>query len=114
MSISECLYRVIFSQQGKSYEIYAKYISEDHLMGFIEIEDIVFSQPSSSMLVDPSEERLRSEFKGVKRCYIPMHAISRIDEVVKQGPARIIEISDKNGDNVSRFPGGVPINEKEK
>lgn len=101
----ETLYRVIFIQQGKSYEIYAKYISEEHLMGFIEIEELVFSESKSAVLVDPGEEHLRMEFKDVKRCYIPMHAITRIDEVVKEGPARIVDLNEKNTDKVSYFPG---------
>ena len=40
-------------------------------------------------LVDPSEEKLKAEFQGVKRSYIPMHAVIRIDEVEDSGPARI-------------------------
>ena len=42
----------------------------------------------SKMLIDPAEDRLRSEFEGVQRSYIPMHAIVRIDEVEKEGVAK--------------------------
>jgi hypothetical protein len=103
MASDEPIYRIIFTQFGKSYELYARFISEDHLMGFIEIEEIVFKETSSGVVVDPSDEKLKLEFKGVKRSYIPIHLISRIDEVSKVGEARVNDISDK-ASNVSPFP----------
>ncbi len=102
MGKSESIYRVIFNQEGKQYEIYARYISEDTLMGFIEVEELVFSK-ELSVVVDPNEEKLRNEFKGVQRFYVPMHAIMRIDEVAKEGQAVIRDSNDKQG-NVSHFP----------
>jgi hypothetical protein len=58
-------------------------------------------------LVDPAEERLKNEFSGVKRSYIPMHSIIRIDEVEKEGPAKISEFK---GEKVAQFPyaGFIP------
>ncbi len=53
------------------------------------------------MLVDPAEEKLKSEFEGVNRSYIPMHSIVRIDEVAKEGVGKI---SEPKGTNVSHFP----------
>ncbi len=53
------------------------------------------------MLVDPAEEKLKSEFEGVNRSYIPMHSIVRIDEVAKEGVGKI---SEAKGTNVSPFP----------
>jgi hypothetical protein len=94
------LYRIAFMNQGKIYEIYARSISHGELFGFIEIEDIVFGE-RSSVVVDPSEERIKSEFSGVERTYIPLHAVIRVDQVKKQG---ISKISDVSGDNVSQFP----------
>mgnify|MGYP003329792526 CR=1 FL=1 len=49
--------------------------------------------------VDPNEEKLKSEFSGVKRSFIPMQAIIRIDEVEKSGVCKI-----SNGDNIAPFP----------
>ncbi len=60
------------------------------------------SEPRTKMVVDPAEERLQREFEGVRRCYIPMHAIVRIDEVEKRGASRITEVG-KTG-NVALFP----------
>lgn len=96
------IYRIIFTQEDKVYEVYAQYISEESLMGFIEIEALVFSE-TSNVVVDPSEERLKTEFQSVKRFYVPMHMVLRIDEMEKQGPAKIKEPAHK--DNVRHFPG---------
>jgi hypothetical protein len=94
------LYRITFMNQGKIYEIYARSISHGELFGFIEVEDIVFGE-RSSVVVDPSEERIKSEFSGVQRTYIPLHAVIRVDQVEKQG---VSKISDVSGDNVAQFP----------
>ena len=98
------IYKVTFLNQGQVYEIYAKRVAQGGLLGFVEIEGIVFGQ-KTTVVVDPSEERLKTEFEGVKRCYIPMHAVVRIDEVDKQGPSRITEVSKSS--NVAAFP--VPL-----
>jgi hypothetical protein len=102
MADNELIYRVIFLQADKQYEIYAKYISEESLMGFIEVEEIVFGN-TSDVVVDPSEERLKNEFKGVVRFYVPMHQLIRIDEVTDRGVARIREASAKSA-NIMSFP----------
>lgn len=96
------LYRVIFVQHDKVYEVYARFLTEESLMGFIEIEELIFQDTKSAILVDPSEEKLRAEFKGVRRSYIPLHTILRIDEVTKEGAAHVTP-AEKRG-NVSHLP----------
>ena len=59
---------------------------------------------ASTLVVDPSEERLKQEFGSVNRTYIPLHAIVRIDEVEKEGSNKIIENSGDKGSNVAAFP----------
>jgi len=56
------------------------------------------------VVVDPAEEKIKAEFNDVKRTYLPMHSILRIDEVKKQGQAKILALE---ASNVSQFP--VPI-----
>jgi hypothetical protein len=105
--MAQPIYKVIFQNQNQVYEVYARQIFQSDMWGFIEIEEFVFGE-RSQILVDPSEERLKNEFAGVKRSYIPMHSIIRIDEVEKEGAAKI---SDSKGEgNVSSFPlpGMVP------
>ena len=70
------LYKVIFMNQGQVFEIYARSVSQGGLFGFVEVEQLVFGE-RTSVVVDPSEEKLKSEFDTVKRTYIPMHAIVR-------------------------------------
>ena len=98
------VYRVLFHSQGQVYEVYAHNIYQSDLYGFVEIEDYTFGN-RSQMLIDPSEDRLRNEFEGVQRSFVPMHAIVRIDEVEKEGVAKI---TDSKGDKVTPFPLPVP------
>ncbi|MDP6184076.1 MAG: DUF1820 family protein [Gammaproteobacteria bacterium] len=95
-------YRVTFHNQGKVYEIYARKVHQSALFGFIEIEDLLFGV-KSSVVLDPSEESLKSEFSGVPRTYIPMHAVIRIDEVEKKGHSKITEVSG-SGETIAPFP----------
>ena len=97
------LYKIIFFNQGEIFEIYARQIYQSDLYGFIEIEELVFGE-RSQLLVDPSEEKLKAEFEGVSRSYIPMHAVVRIDEVAKEGVGKI---SDAKSSNVSPFPASA-------
>ena len=98
------IYKVLFHSQGQVYEVYARNIYQSDLYGFVEIEDYTFGN-RSQMLIDPSEDRLRNEFEGVQRSFIPMHAIVRIDEVEKEGVAKI---SDSKGEKVTPIPFPVP------
>ncbi len=96
------LYKVIFHNQGKIYEIYAKSVHQGVMFGFIEVEKLVFGE-KTSVVLDPSEENLKSEFNDVSRTYIPMHSVIRIDEVLKQGAAKITD-NTGNGENIMPFP----------
>ncbi len=99
--ITKSIYRVLFINQGKLYEIYARSIYQGELYGFIEVEELIFGE-RSSVLVNPAEERLQSEFAGVQRTFIPMYAIVRIDEVEHEGVSKIRPV--EGGDNVTPFP----------
>ena len=107
---SKKTYRVIFHNQGQIYELYAREIYQSDLYGFIEVEGFVFGE-RSQMVVDPGEEKLKAQFGGVQRSFIPMHAIVRIDEVEKEG---IGKISDAKGDNITHFPMPPVIQPKNK
>jgi hypothetical protein len=102
----ERIFKVIFSNQGQVYEVYAKQVSQGELFGFIEVEQLLFGE-RSKLIVDSSEERLKTEFSGVKRVFIPMHSVVRIDEVEKQGPARITPSEGGTG-IVRAFPLPAP------
>ncbi len=96
------LYKVIFMSQGQVYEIYARNVSHGDLFGFVAVEKLVFGA-RTTVVVDPSEEKIKTEFENVRRTYLPMHSIVRIDEVDKQGASKVSKIEG----NVTQFP--VPI-----
>ena len=104
MAISH-IFRIMFVNQGKVYEIYARRVSHGELFGFIEVEELVFGE-RATVVVDPTEERIKGEFDGVKRTYLPLHSILRIDEVKKQGVSKITALEGGTA-NVSQFP--VPM-----
>src|ERR687889_818619 len=93
------IFKVVFVNQGKVYEIYARKVNHGALFGFIEVEELVFGE-RSAVVVDPTEEKVKSEFEGVKRTYLPIHSIVRIDEVRKEG---ISKISNFEGSNIAQF-----------
>ena len=99
-------YRITFHNQGKIYEIYALDVHQSGLFGFIEVENIVFGE-KSAVVVDPSEEKLKTEFDGVQRTYLPMHSVIRIDEVEKSGQGKITE-SGQGESTVTPFPVFTP------
>ena len=96
------IFRIMFVNQGKVYEIYARKVGHGDLFGFIEVEDVLFGE-RSSVVLDPSEERIKSEFEGVKRTFLPMHSVLRIDEVKKHGTSKITAL-EGGGANVAQFP----------
>ncbi len=102
---NKILYRVTFAYLDAVYEIYAQKVGESEMFGFLVVEDFVFGE-NTSLVVDPAEERLKLEFNSVKRTYIPMHAVFRIDEVSKHGVAKVRDKStDTNKVSIFPLPG---------
>jgi hypothetical protein len=106
MAVSH-IFKVVFTNQGKVYEIYARKVSHGTLLGFVEVEELIFGE-KSSVVVDPAEERVKTEFEGVKRTYLPMHSVLRIDEVRKQGISKVTNAdASNNSSNVTPFPAPI-------
>lgn len=99
----QSIYRINFINQGKVYEIYASHVGASDMLGFIEVSHLQFGE-KSSVVLDPGEESLKNEFKRIKRTYIPLHAVIRIDEVEKLGHAKITEVPEESKGNVTTFP----------
>ena len=99
---SKPLFRVVFIHHGKVYEVYARKVAQGALLGFIDVEGLVFGE-RTTVVVDPSEEKLAAEFEGVKRFHVPIHSVIRIDEVEKRGTARILPF--EGPAPVTPFPG---------
>ena len=69
MRNSSEIYKITFLNKGKVYEVFAKQVYQSDLYGFVEVEDYMFDA-KTQMVVDPSEEKLKAEFNGVKRSFI--------------------------------------------
>jgi hypothetical protein len=98
------IYRITFMSQGRIYELYAKNVGSAEMFGFIEVSHLLWSQ-KSSVVIDPSEDSLRHEFSGVKRFYVPMHSVIRIDEVDHEGTSKIVATGQGS---VTPFPVFLP------
>ncbi len=96
------IFRVLFHNNGKLYQLHAQHVSQADILGFVEIRDLMFEQ-HTSVVIDPSEERLKDEFRGVEKILLPMQAITRIDQVEAQGQNKILEL-DGGISNVTPFP----------
>ncbi len=96
------IYRIVFINQDEVYELHAHNVGQSDFFGFIEIEDLIFGE-KSELVIDPTEERLESEYSGVTRTLVPMHSILRIDEVKKRGANKISPAAG-NVSSVTPFP----------
>ncbi len=91
----------MFYNQGKVFEIFARTVAHGNLFGFLEVEELVFGE-RSTLLVDPAEDSLKKEFENVRRIYIPLHSVIRIDELEKSADLRPRVVSMNGG--ASRSP----------
>lgn len=95
------LFKVIFLNHGKVYELFARGVVSSGLWGFIEVSDLVF-ESGDSVVVDPTEEKMRDEFSGAKTLHLPIQSVLRVEEVEKRGQCLIRD--QKSGEKVTPFP----------
>lgn len=96
------VYKIIFEHQEKIYELYARHLTEGALMGFIELEGLLFT--GEAVPADLGEACVRQEFEGVKRTYVPTHAVLRIDEVEQTAVAHAHTQGTAPTSNIKPFP----------
>ncbi len=72
-------YKVTFTSENELYQVCAREVTTSDLLGLIEIGDFIF--PANKLVYNPGEERIKREFEGIRRTWIPYHAIQRIDEI---------------------------------
>ena len=99
------LYKVIFLNHGKVYELYSESVSTSGLWGFIEVAKLVFDT-SDSVVVDPTEEKMRQEFSGARVLHLPIQSVLRIEEVEQRGKCQIRDR--ESGEKVTPFPLSPP------
>ena len=110
MAAKKLLYRIRFRTEDKILEVYCKNVTQGELFGFIEISGFVWGR-KSEIILDPTEQEVRSEFSGVKNAQIPMHAVVRVDQVEKGGTAKILPLDKNEEKPPSDLLGGpnIPI-----
>lgn len=96
------IFRVSFHNNGKVYQLHVQRLAQGDLYGFIEMSDLLFGE-HTSVVIDPAEDRLKSEFAGVQRLMLPLHTIIRIEEVEKRGQNKILDMDGSTG-KVTPFP----------
>ncbi|WP_123713853.1 DUF1820 family protein [Sinobacterium caligoides] len=95
---SSPVYKVVFLNHEQIIELYARAIFQSDLYGFVEVEEFIF-EPGG----DQEGDKLRDDFAGVKRSYLPMHNIIRIDEVEKEGVSKVSDATAQHS-KVMPFP----------
>src|SRR5437763_14952386 len=58
------IFRIMFVNQGKVYEVYARKVTPGELFGSTAVEELLFGE-RSSVVLDPAEERIQGEFSCV-------------------------------------------------
>lgn len=99
---AEPVYRISFLQQDEHFELLASFLYQSELIGFVELEGIIWPQ-MSALVDDPKQEKLKTMFAGVKRTFIPIMSILRIDEVDGDTGRTFNEEPDLQS-NVTHFP----------
>ncbi|MEE9338105.1 MAG: DUF1820 family protein [Methylococcaceae bacterium] len=94
------IYKVVFVNREQVYEVYAKSVYQGDMYGFVIVEGFIFGE-KSTIVLDPGEEKIKAEFDGVKRSFIPMHEIIRIDQVERKGVAKVFPAKEQSKSNVS-------------
>jgi hypothetical protein len=97
----EKLFRIAFINHGKVYELFCSGVCSSSLLGFIEVSGLLFGG-QDSLVVDPTEEKMRDEFDGVEILHLPMHSVLRVEQVKKKGQAVIRDR--ESGEKVTPFP----------
>jgi hypothetical protein len=97
----DILYKIIFINRSKVYELYAKDVFSSEIYGFIYVAELVFDQ-NQTIVIDPAEEKIKEEFENVNVLHLPIQSVIRIEEVKKKLSCKIREI--KSGENIATFP----------
>ena len=101
----EKLYKVVFLNGGKVYELYSRGVTSSGLWGFIEVSELVF-ETNGGLVVDPTEEKMRQEFEHARVLHLPIQSVLRVEEVEKRGQCLIGDR--KSGEKVTPLPASPP------
>ncbi|MGD8346779.1 MAG: DUF1820 family protein [Lysobacterales bacterium] len=99
------LYKVVFLNGGKVYELFSEAVVSSGLWGFLEVSGLVFDT-SDGVVVDPTEEKMRQEFEHASVLHLPIQSVLRVEEVKKRGQCLIRDR--ESGEKVTPFPLSPP------
>ena len=99
------MYKVAFFNQGKVYELFCTSVDSSALYGFIELSGLLFDS-EKSVVVDPTEERMREEFAETELLILPVQSVMRVEKVKRRGSC-VIRDRD-SGEKVMQFPLNGP------
>lgn len=105
-------YKITFTTENEIYQICAREVSPSDFYGLIEIKDFIF--PTSKLVYNPGEERLRREFEGIRRTWVPFHSVKRIDEIAdaRESEIKIVPM-DRGAEDLSALvPAPMPLKPK--
>src|SRR5690606_15694017 len=105
MAAKKPLYKVIFFNHGKVYELFSESVGSSGIWGFVEVTDLVV-ETGEGLVVHRTEEKMRQEFSGARVLHLPMQSIVRIEEVEKRGKCLIRDR--ESGEKVTPFPLSPP------
>src|SRR3546814_16508769 len=100
--MSKPLYKIVFHNHGKVYELYARRVAASAIWGFTEVGELVFDV-HDGVVVDPPEESLSEAFGNTRALHLPMQSIVRVEEVEQKGQSA--NSAPEHGEKVvTRFP----------
>lgn len=95
------IYKIIFHNHNKVYELFAAGVGSSDLYGFIEVSELQFDL-EEGVVIDPTEDRLREEFADTEALFLPMHSVIRVEKVKQRGQCKIRD--SKSGEKVTSLP----------
>ncbi len=94
------MYKVVFFNHGKVYELFAERVDSAHLYGFIVASGLQFAD--GGVVVDPVEERMKEEFRETEELLLPVQSVVRVEKVRKRGTSVIRDRT--SGEKVTPLP----------
>lgn len=84
--VRDIVYRTVFTHLDQVFTLYSRGVSEETLVGFIEVDDIL--AVSQEIILSSENQATQNlyieQMESIKRTYIPMHAVVRIDEMSRK------------------------------
>ncbi|MBQ3034362.1 MAG: DUF1820 family protein [Deferribacterales bacterium] len=92
MTANKSIFRIVFlDEENKPLTLHAEEMYPSSMLGFIEAEKLIFPEPSD-IIITPDDDKIKNLFKDVKRVYIPMGQVIRVDELTTDKKTPVISI----------------------